>query len=116
METVGLLDMQSDWRTLARFLFVKGKTWENEKEVRLLVDQQETRWLDMKDENGLAIKVIDVPFEAIEAIYVAPKTTNNDIRELKSLLANSSHTWQLRRTSSHAYRMQVTSTELVSSK
>ena len=33
--------LEKDWRPLARLLFVKGKSWEYEKEVRLLVDQQD---------------------------------------------------------------------------
>ena len=58
---VGLAEFCGDWKSLSRLLFVKGASWEYEREVRLLVDLQQTRDTGEKDENGWPIKVIDPP-------------------------------------------------------
>ena len=64
---VDFVQLETDWRTLARLLFVKGKPWEYEKEVRLLVDQQTTR-ID-KETDEWPIRVLDLPPAAIEEVY-----------------------------------------------
>ena len=47
---VNLTKLSPDWRSLARLLFVKGKEWAYEQEVRLLVDLQQTRDTEKTDE------------------------------------------------------------------
>ena len=49
---VDLLELRRDWRELASLLFVKGKAWENESEVRLLVSLNETGPLNKSDKDG----------------------------------------------------------------
>ena len=104
VETVGFLELQDDWRKLARLLFVKGKSWEYEREVRLLVDQKKTRPLD----NCGAVRVLDFPVEAIEEVYVGFNTSEENVRKIRDMVGKGSHSWKLKHTSSHAYRMQVT--------
>ena len=77
--SVNLTTLSSDWRSLARLLFVKGREWAYEREVRLLVDLQQTRHTKKTDEYDQPIKVIDVPPEAIREIYRGPRTTRADI-------------------------------------
>ena len=107
-EDVDFVKLQKDWRTLARLLFVKGKSWEYEKEARLLVDLQTTR---IAEENeGWPIRVLDIPREAIEEVYVGFNTPRNSIDRMCELVGRERRGWKLKYTSSHAYRMQVTST------
>ena len=110
LETVDFLELQRDWKTLAQLLFVKGKSWEYEKEVRLLVGQQDTRLLEKKDKNGLPIRVLDIPPEAIEEVYVGFNTPQEDYRKMIELVGERKQGWKMMHTSSHAYRMQVTAT------
>ena len=106
LKTVGFLELENDWKKLARLLFVKGKLWEYEKEVRLLVDLSETRPIDSSG----TIRVIDFPVEAIEEVYMGFDTSEEDMSRIREVVGQSSHSWKLKHTSSHAYRMQVTST------
>lgn len=112
LQTVNFVELQRNWRRLAKLLFVKGKSWEYEKEVRLLVDQQETRLLKKKDKNGLPIRVLDIPTEAIEEVYAGFNTPEEDVKKMIELVGRERNGWKLMRTSSHAYRMQVTLTEV----
>ena len=77
--SVNLTTLSSDWRSLARLLFVKGIEWAYEREVRLLVDLQQTRDTTKTDEYHQPIKVIDVPPEAISEIYRGPRTSEVDV-------------------------------------
>ena len=105
-----LVELRKDWRTLSRLLFVKGKSWEYEKEVRLLIDQQTTRIAGEKE--GWPIRVLDIPQESIEEVYVGFNTPEYAIRRMYELVGRERRGWKLKHTSSHAYRMQVTSTSI----
>ena len=83
---VDLAEFCGDWKSLSRLLFVKGASWEYEREVRLLVDLQQTRDTGEKDENCWPIKVIDPPPEAIREIYGGENTKESD-RERAAALA-----------------------------
>ena len=107
---VDFVPLETDWRTLARLLFVKGKLWEYEKEVRLLVDQQTTR-ID-KETDEWPIRVLDIPPEAIEEVYVGPKTPIDAIETIHDLIGKERRGRQLHYTSGHAFRMEVTSTTI----
>ena len=102
--------LEKDWRPLARLLFVKGKSWEYEKEVRLLVDQQTTRIVEEKDE--WPIRVLDIPPVAIEEVYVGTKTPSNAIKTMHDLIGKERRGWKLHYASGHAFRMEVTSTTI----
>ncbi len=104
------LELEKNWRELSRVLFVKGEAWSEEKEVRLLVDLQAARTIGLCDENGLEIRVLDVPSEAIEEVYVGVNTSEDSVRQLERVVDVGEGTWRLRHTDSHAYRIQVTST------
>ena len=66
---VDLTEFCADWKSLSRLLFVKGASWEYEKEIRLLVDLRQTRDTGKRDENDWPVKVIDLPPEAIREIH-----------------------------------------------
>ena len=100
------IELRKDWRQLARLLFVKGKPWEYEKEIRLLVALQNTRALEDQSD----IRVLDVPPGAIEGVYVGPATPTEAVAEIRRRVEDTTVRWSLKYTDSHAYRMQVTST------
>ena len=107
---IDFVELQRHWKTLARLLYVKGKSWEYEKEVRLLVDQQRTRLLDDEDKDGWPIRVLDIPTEAIEEVHVGFNTPEKEVGRMAQLVGGERRGWKLKYTSSHAYRMQVTTT------
>ena len=51
----------SSWRSLSRLLFVKGRSWAYEKEVRLLVDLKRAVDTGVEDCDGHPVKVIKPP-------------------------------------------------------
>ena len=110
--SVDFLKLRKDWKELAKVLFVKGETWNYEKEVRLLVDLSKTRALDRKDENGWKLRVLDVPTEAIEEVYVGFNTPRDKVKRIRDMIGVGEGMWKLKYTDSHAYRMQVTSTHV----
>ncbi len=110
---VDFLELRRDWRELANVLFVKGETWKDEREVRLLVDLQYTRPVDTTDENGHGIRVIDVPTEAIEEVYVGFNTPRTEVARMEQVVGVGEGTWKLKYTDSHAYQMQVNSTYIL---
>ena len=112
LQPIPFLEMQSDWKKMAQLLFVKGKSWEYEREVRLLVDQKETRPLNCTDQNGHPVRVLDVPVEAIEEVYVGFNTAPEDVEMIREVVGQGNHRWQLKTTSSHAFRTQVTITSI----
>ena len=78
-----------------------------------MVDQNETRPLEETDAKGYPIRVLDIPQEAIEEIYVGFNTSNEAIKQMTELVGGVERRgWSLKRTSSHAYRMHVTSTSI----
>ena len=111
---VEFFELRRDWRELAQVLFVKGDTWQNEKEVRLLVDLQATSRSGDKDENGYPVHVIDVPAEAIAEVYVGFNTPRSAIKKIREVVGFGEGRWALKYTDAHAYRMQVTSTSISS--
>ena len=107
--TVGLTQLGADWQALSRLLFVKGPSWEYEKEVRLLVDLQEARDTGEKDDNRWPIKVIDVPPEAIKEIYGGVRTSDADLARAAELARGEDKRGLfVGHVSSHAFRIQKT--------
>ena len=107
---IDFFELRQDWRELAKVLFAKGDTWQDEKEVRLLVDLEGTRPSGEEDENGYPVRVIDVPAEAIEEVYVGTNTLEPAIKRIYEVVGVGEGQWRLMHTTAHAYRMQVTST------
>ena len=106
---VNLTTLSSDWRSLARLLFVKGVQWAYEREVRLLVDLQQTRDTKKTDECDQPIKVIDVPPEAIREVYQGPRTSEADIaRAIKEARGDNVKGLYERRTHFRNFRIQNT--------
>ena len=90
-------------------LFVKGKGWEYEREIRLLVDLRQTRDIGKTDEYHQPIKVIDVPPEAIREIYRGPRTSKEDIaRAIKEARGENTKGLYERGTSFRDFRIQNT--------
>ena len=108
MPFVEFLEFRSDLKELAKLLFVKGKSWEYEREARLLVNQKATRPLDKKDKGNLPIRVLDIPIEAIEEVYVGPKTLSEDVKKIANPFIKSKREIDVKFTSSHDFRMKVT--------
>ena len=107
--SVNLTKLSSDWRSLARLLFVKGIEWAYEREVRLLVDLQETRDTKKIDEYGQPIRVIDVPPEAIREVYRGPRTSRADMeRAVKEARSENMKGLYERGTSFRNFRIQDT--------
>ncbi len=107
MPFVGFVSLDGTPREVARLLFVKGKTWEYEKEVRLLVDNKHTRILEHCDKNGFPVRVIDVPVTAIQEVHVGFNTPSNAIQKVVNVITGGNHVWDLRFTTSHAYQMKT---------
>ena len=107
--TVGLTQLGADWKDLSRLLFVKGPSWEYEKEVRLLVDLQEARDTGKTDDNGYPVKVIDVPPEAIREIYGGVRTSDSDLARVAEIARGEDKRGLfVGHVSSHAFRIQKT--------
>ena len=107
--SVNLTTLSPDWRSMARLLFVKGKEWAYEREVRLLVDLQETRNTKETDEYDQPIKVIVVPPEAIKEVYGGPRTSREDIaRAIKEARGDNTKGLYERGTSFRNFRIQNT--------
>ena len=99
----------SDWKTLSRLLFVKGTSWSYEKEVRLLVDLEQTRDIGKQDANGWPVKVIDPPPEAIREIYAGANTNQADVKRAIEVGRGDNKKGLFEgQLSSHAFRMQRT--------
>ena len=108
---LGLEDTRfcSDWKTLSRLLFVKGTSWSYEKEVRLLVDLEQTRDIGKKDANGWPVKVIDPPPEAIKEIHAGANTNKADMERAIEVGRGDNKKGLLEgQLSSHAFRIQRT--------
>ncbi|MDE0395347.1 MAG: DUF2971 domain-containing protein [Gammaproteobacteria bacterium] len=104
-----LTEFGSNWKALARVLFVKGMSWKYEKEIRLLVDLEETRDTGKTDNNDCPIKVIDVPAEAIKEIYKGPNTRKEDVdRAIELARGNDKKGLFVGRLVSNVYRIQST--------
>ena len=107
--TVGLTQLGADWQDLSRLLFVKGPSWEYEKEVRLLVDLKEAQDTGKKDDNGWPIKVVDVPPETVKEIYGGVRTSDADLARAAELARGEDKRGLfVGHVSSHAYRIQKT--------
>ena len=106
---VELTELGADWESLSRLLFVKGPSWEYEKEVRLLVDLQEARDTGETDDNGWPIKVINVPPEAIKEIYGGVRTSDADLAKAAELARGEDKRGLfVGHVSAHAFRIQKT--------
>ena len=107
--SVDLTTLSPDWKSLARLLFVKGMEWAYEREVRLMVDLQQTRETRRTDDFGQPIKVIDVPPEAIREIYRGPRTSAPDMaRAIKTARGENLKGLYERGTSFRNFRVQNT--------
>ena len=102
-----LTTFDSDWQSLARLLFVKGMSWEYEKEVRLLVDLERARVAETP-KDGEPVKVIDIPDNVIVEIYSGERTSESDVDRVVQLARpnNEKDGLTVGRLSSHAYRIQ----------
>lgn len=77
--SVDLTTLSPNWKSLARLLFVKGIEWAYEREIRLLVDLEQTRDARETDDYGQPVKLIEVPPEAIKEIYRGPRTSEQEM-------------------------------------
>lgn len=111
---VDLFELRKDWGELAKALFVKGKTWEGEKEVRLLVDLKDTRTLVKEEASDCEIHVFDVPTKMIEEVYVGFNTPRTAVDRIRQVVGVGEGKWKLIFTDSHAYRMETPSTSIES--
>ena len=106
---VELTELGADWKSLSQLLFVKGPSWEYEKEVRLLVDLQETQDTGRADDNNWPIRVIGVPPEAIKEIYGGVGTSDADLARAADLARGEDKRGLfVGHVSSHAFRVQKT--------
>ena len=106
---VDLAMFSGDWKSLSRVLFVKGASWEYEREVRLLVELQQARDTGKKDENGWPVRVIDLPDEAIKEIHGGSNTAEDDLRRAVEVArGDNKKGLYVGRVSSHAFRIQKT--------
>ena len=107
--TANLAEMGAGWRSLSPLLFVKGTSWAYEKEVRLLVDLDNTRDTGKRDENCWPVKVIDLPPEAIREIYRGDNTRDADVaRAVEVARGDNKEGLLVQRVSGHAFRIQRT--------
>ena len=107
--TVALTQLGADWKALSRLLFVKGTSWEYEKEIRLLVDLEEARDTGTKDSNCHPIKVIDIPPDAIKEIYRGANTRDEEVaRAVEAARGENKRGLFVGHVSSHAFRIQKT--------
>ena len=107
--TANLAEMGTGWKSLSSLLFVKGTSWSYEKEVRLLVDLDNTRDTGKKDENCWPVKVIDVPPEAIREIHRGENTRDADVaRAVEAARGDNKKDLLVQRVSAHAFRIQRT--------
>ncbi len=109
LASTDLAEFGAGWKSLSRLLLVKGMSWAYEKEVRLLVNLEQTHETGQEDENRWPIKVITPPREAIREIYGGANTKEADI-ERAVQLARGGKTKRLfvGHVSSHAFRIQKT--------
>ena len=104
-----LAELGAGWQSLSRVLLVKGMSWAYEKEVRLLVDLERARDIGKEDPNGLRIKVIDPPPEAIREIYGGANTRKADVdRAVQVARGENQSGLFVGHVSSHAFRIQKT--------
>ena len=104
-----LAQFGAGWKSLSRLLLVKGMSWAYEKEVRLLVDLEQTRDTGKKDCDGWPVKVIDPPPEAIREIYRGVNTREEDVeRAVQVARGENPSGLFVGRVSSHAFRIQKT--------
>ena len=104
-----LAEFGAGWKSLSRVLLVKGMSWAYEKEVRLLVDLQQTRDTGKEDGDGWAVKVIDLPPEAVKEIYGGAKTREADVqRAVQVARGENKRGLFVGHLSSHAFRIQKT--------
>ena len=107
--SVDLTQLGADWKALSQVLFVKGSSWEYEKEVRLLVDLQDARDTGKIDSNDWPIKVIDIPPEAIKEIYGGVHTLKADLVQAIEIARGENKSGLFAgHVSSHAFRIQKT--------
>ena len=109
VDSPALVKLRRDWKRLSGVLFVKGKAWEYENEVRLTVGLKETRDIGENDPAGWPVRVLDAPPEAVPEVYAGFNTPRDAIDEMRRLIGDGG-LCRLKHTSSHAYRMEVTST------
>ena len=104
-----LAEFGAGWKSLSRLLLVKGISWAYEKEVRLLVDLEQTRDTGKKDSNDWPIKVVDLPPEAIREIYGGANTRDADVeRAVQVARGENKKGLFVGHVSSHAFRIQKT--------
>ena len=108
--SIDFLELCKDWRELSKVLFVKGHTWKNEQEVRLLVDLAKMCPSGQHDKAGYGIHLLSVPTEAILEVYAGYNTPEDEVRRMREIVSVGCGEWKFKYTYSHAYRMQVTST------
>ena len=107
--TSDLAEMSAGWRSLSPLLFVKGMSWAYEKEVRLLVDLDNTRDTGKKDASCWPIKVIDLPPDAVKEIHRGDNTRDADVdRAVEVARGDNNKGLLVQSVSAHAFRIQRT--------
>ena len=104
MPFVEMMEFPGDWKELSKLLFIKGKPWEYEEEIRLLLDQEKSS--RPHSINGNCIQVLDIPLEAVSEIYVGARTPRKDIEKVVSALAKNRHEYDLKFTDSFGFQMK----------
>lgn len=79
---------ESGGDNLSKILFLKGKEWSYELEVRLVVKLEDTEFTGNKDTIGQPIRVIRIPASAISEIYYGQNTPRTEVIRARSILSS----------------------------
>ena len=88
VDSPAFVKLRRDWKSLSGVLFVKGKAWEYENEVRLTVGLKETRDIGQNDSAGWPVRVLDGPHEAVREVYAGFNTPRDAIGEMRRLIGD----------------------------
>ena len=77
---------EASGRNLTKILFVKGREWSYEQEVRMAVPLEDTESTGKKDSMGHLIRVIRIPVSSIAEIYYGQNTPQEEVSRAKTIL------------------------------
>ena len=79
---------ESGGDNLSKILFLKGKEWSYELEVRLAVKLENTEYTGEKDKVGQPIRVIRIPQSAVTEVYYGQNTPQTEVNRARSILSS----------------------------
>ena len=91
---IGPVAFSQPQSNIPALLSLKSNHWSHEEEWRLIVELNKTVGTGQTDQHGLPINLVQIPNEAVVAVFYTERTSGQDVQRIRARLADPNNRYQ----------------------